>query len=179
MKQAARATRVALVGSVALLAAACTAPAREENAATMAPAAAAQKAAPVVPTNPLKEAWFGEQHLHTAYSLDAYIGGARLTPSDAYRFAKGEEVEVGGQKVRLHKPLDWAAVTDHAEYLGEMYSTMNEGALGHDNELIKQLRGLSTIEEREKWFLEYVVKSNRGTTPQHPPFYAGPECVIR
>jgi len=36
----------------------------------------------------LKEAYFGEQHLHTAYSLDAYIGGARLTPSDAYRFAK-------------------------------------------------------------------------------------------
>ena len=83
-------------------------------------------------SNPLKEAYFGEQHLHTAYSLDAYIGGARLTPSDAYRFAKGDEVEVGGVKVRLHAPLDWAAVTDHAEYLGEMYSTMNESAPGYE-----------------------------------------------
>ena len=47
--------------------------------------------------NPMKEAYFGEQHVHTAYSLDAYIGGARLTPDGAYRFAKGEEVEVGGR----------------------------------------------------------------------------------
>jgi len=51
---------------------------------------------------------------HGLESLDAYIGGARLTPSDAYRFAKGEEVVVGGQKVRLHAPLDWAAVMRHA-----------------------------------------------------------------
>jgi len=123
--------------------------------------------------NPLKDAYFGEQHLHTAYSLDAYIGGARLTPDSAYRFAKGEEVEVSGQKFRLHRPLDWAAVTDHAEYIGEMYSTMTPGAPGYDQDLLKQLRGLQTIEEREKWFLDYVVKSNRGTTPAHPPFYAG------
>jgi hypothetical protein len=175
MDKTSRAVAVALVAAVALLAASCTAPAREEKAAATAPAAAAQNAAPVIPSNPLKEAYFGEQHLHTAYSLDAYIGGARLTPSDAYRFAKGEEVEVGGQKVRLRAPLDWAAVTDHAEYLGEMYSTINEGAPGHDSDLIKQLRGLNTIEERERWFLQYVVKSNRGSTPQHPPFYAGPQ----
>jgi hypothetical protein len=127
--------------------------------------------------NPLKNAYFGEQHLHTAYSLDAYIGGARLTPSDAYRFAKGEEVEVGGIKHRISTPLDWAAVTDHAEYIGEMYSTLNAGAPGHDQEQVQQLRGLTTLEEREKWFLEYVVKSNRGATPRHPPFYAGPETT--
>ena len=178
MKQASRALAVAVVGGVALFAAACTAPAREEKAAATAPAAAVQKAAPVVPSNPLKEAYFGEQHLHTAYSLDAYIGGARLTPSDAYRFAKGEEVEVGGRKVRLHAPLDWAAVTDHAEYLGEMYSTMNEGAPGHDNAQLKELRGLTSIEDREKWFLEYVQKPNRGTTPQHAPFFAGDETTV-
>ena len=40
------------------------------------------------------------------------------------------------------------------------------------------MRGLKTIEEREKWFLEYVVKNNRGETPQHPPFYAGPETAV-
>ena len=160
------------------LATACTAPAREEKPATTAPAAAAQKAAPTIPTNPLKEAYFGEQHLHTAYSLDAYIGGARLTPSDAYRFAKGEEVEVGGQKVRLHAPLDWAAVTDHAEYLGEMYSTMNDGRAGPRQRAAQGTAWPQTIDEREKWFLEYVVKNNRGETPQHPPFYAGPETAI-
>jgi hypothetical protein len=168
---------VALVGGVALLAAACTAPAREERAATTAPAAAAQKVAPAIPTNPLKEAYFGEQHLHTAYSLDAYIGGARLTPSDAYRFAKGEEVEVSGTKVRLHAPLDWAAVTDHSEYIGEMYSTMVDGAPGHGHEQLNQLRGLKTIDEREKWFLEFVVTPSRTGESKHPPFFAGPETT--
>ena len=164
--------------AVALLAAGCTQKVPEEKAATTALAAQEQKAAPVIPANPLKEAYFGEQHLHTAYSLDAYIGGARLTPSDAYRFAKGEEVEVGGVKVRLRAPLDWAAVTDHAEYLGEMYSTINEGAPGHDNDQLKQLRSLSSLDERETWFLEYVQKPNRGTTPQHAPFFAGDGTTV-
>ena len=131
-----------------------------------------------IKSNPLKDAYFGEQHLHTSYSLDAYIGGARLTPSDAYRFAKGQEVEVNGEKIRISEPLDWAAVTDHAEYIGEMYSTMIKGAPGYDQELIQQLRSLKSLEEREKWFLEYVVKSNRGATPQPPPFYAGPETAV-
>ena len=144
---------IALACAVALFATACTKPPGESKA-TPAPAAAPPQAAPAIPTNALKEAYFGEQHLHTAYSLDAYIGGARLTPSDAYRFAKGQEVEVGGVKVRLRAPLDWAAVTDHAEYLGEMYSTMVDGAPGHDNAQLKELRALSTIEDREQWFLE-------------------------
>lgn len=146
-------------------------------AACLALMPSAQSHAEEVRSNPLKEAYFGEQHLHTAYSLDAYIGGARLTPSDAYRFAKGQEVEVNGEKIRISEPLDWAAVTDHAEYIGEMYSTMTEGAPGHNQEQIQQLRNLKSLEEREKWFLEYVVKSNRGATPQHPPFYAGSETI--
>jgi hypothetical protein len=163
---------------VALLSAACSDNGGDGRKPAEAPAAASAALAstPVpaqVPTNPLKEAYFGEQHLHTAYSLDAYIGGARLMPSDAYRFAKGEEVEVSGVKFKLARPLDWAAVTDHAEYIGEMYSTMVPGAPGHDQAQLKELRGLTSIEEREKWFLEYVVKNNRGETPQHPPFFAG------
>jgi len=140
-------------------------------------AAALAAAEAAVPENPLKEAYFGEQHVHTAYSLDAYIGGARLTPSDAYRFAKGAQVTIGGQTFSIGRPLDFAAVTDHAEYLGEMYTTMVEGAPGHDQAMVTELRGLQTIEERENWFLEYVVKSNRGTTPQHPPFFAGSQTT--
>ena len=113
--------------------------------------------------------------MHTAYSLDAYIGGARLTPDGAYRFAKGEEVDVGGQKLRLRRPLDWAAVTDHAEYIGEMYSTLTPGAPGHDQELLQQLRGLESAEEREKWFMQIVIGRRNVAKPQHPPFYAGVE----
>ena len=88
------------VGAAFLFTGGCGAKVEATSEATRVPSTA--KSAANVPTNPLKEAYFGEQHLHTAYSLDAYIGGARLMPSDSYRFAKGEEVEVGGVKVKLH-----------------------------------------------------------------------------
>ncbi len=83
-----------------------------------------------VAANPLKEAYFGETHVHTSYSLDAYIGGARLTPDDAYRFAKGETITVNGQQHNIIKPLDFAAVTDHAEFLAEMFAAQVAGAPG-------------------------------------------------
>ena len=131
-----------------------------------------------VPENPLKNAYFGETHVHTSYSLDAYIGGARLTPDDAYRFAKGEEVIIHGDKHSIGRPLDFAAVTDHAEYLGEMYSTQVAGALGYDNPQLVELRGLTKFEEQEAWFLKYVISVNRGDAkPAHPPFYAGAETT--
>ena len=134
-------------------------------------------AADEVTENPLRNVYYGETHMHTAYSLDAFIGGTRQTPGDAYRAAKGETVIVNGQPHKIRRPLDFAAVTDHAEYLGEMYSTLNKGAPGYDQDLIKQLRGLSDLDEREAWFFKYVISNNRGTTPQHPTFFAGEETV--
>jgi hypothetical protein len=160
----------------ALLAAACGGPS-EPPTSGPATAADTEAGARQGRPNPLRDAYFGETHMHTAYSLDAYIGGTRLTPADAYRFAKGEPVTVDGQPHARHRPLDFVAVSDHAEYIGEMYSTMVEGAPGHDQELLEQLRNLKTLEEKQQWFLKYVVENNRGTTPQHPPFFAGPETV--
>ena len=125
----------------------------------------------------MKNAYFGETHVHTSYSLDAYIGGNRITPSDAYRYAKGEPVVVDGTAISRKRPLDFTAVSDHAEYIGEMYSTMVEGAPGHDQDLLKQLRGLSTLEEKQEWFQKYVISVNRGTNPTHPPFFMGPDTT--
>ncbi len=148
--------------------------------AAKAPAAAPPTAsapaatAAAIPSNPLKEAYFGEQHIHTAYSLDAFIGGTRLTPFEAYDFAKGVEVEVNGVKHKLSRPLDWVAVTDHAEYIGEMYSTLTAGAAGHDSARVKELRGLTDLKERQQWFMKYVAGNNRGDNPKHPEFYQGP-----
>ncbi len=63
--------------------------------------------------------YFGDTHLHTAYSTDAGMIGAVLTPEDAYRFARGEEVKSNhGQPVKLQRPLDFLVVSDHAENLG-------------------------------------------------------------
>ena len=123
--------------------------------------------------NEQRNAYFGETHMHTSFSLDAYLGGTRLRPDDAYRYAKGEAVTLEEKSITRKRPLDFAAVTDHAEYLGEMYSTMYEGAPGHNQKQLQELRSMTSLEEREKWFLKYVVKSNRGATPQHPPFFAG------
>ncbi|MES2153388.1 MAG: DUF3604 domain-containing protein [Pseudomonadota bacterium] len=68
--------------------------------------------------NPLKNAYFGETHLHTSLSLDAGVMGTEHTPRMAFRFAKGEEVALGTMRQRLVAPLDFAAVTDHAEGMG-------------------------------------------------------------
>ncbi len=123
--------------------------------------------------NPEKNLYFGETHMHTAYSLDAFLGGTRQTPGDAYRFARGETVVVNGQPHRMRRPLDFAAVTDHAEYLGEMYAALHPGTPGHDNPQIQQLISLTDFTERRNWFIEYVVKAGRGARREHTPFYPG------
>jgi hypothetical protein len=125
----------------------------------------------IVERNPMKNAYFGETHVHTAYSLDAYIGGARLRPEDAYRFAMGEEVISHDIKMRINSPLDFCAVTDHAEYLGEMYSMMTPGAPGNDNEATIAIWNANTYEEAMALFIKYVAGNNRGANPTHPEFY--------
>jgi hypothetical protein len=62
---------------------------------------------------------FGDLHVHTTYSFDAYAFGTVATPADAYRYAKGEAIRhPGGFDVKLRQPLDFYAVTDHAMFLG-------------------------------------------------------------
>ena len=65
------------------------------------------------------ELLWGDSHLHTGISFDAGTAGCMLMPDDAYRFAKGEEVQSSyGIPVRLSRPLDWLAVTDHTDNMG-------------------------------------------------------------
>jgi len=69
---------------------------------------------------PDKDAYFGETHVHTSWSFDAYIFGNRLTgPADAYKYAKGETIKHPlGYDIKITTPLDWMGVTDHSEYVG-------------------------------------------------------------
>ncbi|WP_186755645.1 DUF3604 domain-containing protein [Echinicola salinicaeni] len=126
--------------------------------------------------NPLKEAYFGEQHLHTAASMDAFIAGTRLTPDDAYRFAQGEEVIVNGKPHRINRPLDWAAVTDHAEFLGEAYTLMNEGTPGYDSEAAKAMRNAPDLKTALTVYKKYVLDALAGGDA-HPDFWQGYEAV--
>ncbi|HVY04734.1 MAG TPA: DUF3604 domain-containing protein [Burkholderiales bacterium] len=67
------------------------------------------------PARPL----FGDTHLHTSFSMDAGAFGARIGPRDAYRFARGEEVQASsGQPARLGRPLDFLVVADHSDNMG-------------------------------------------------------------
>jgi len=71
-----------------------------------------------------RQVYFGDLHLHTSYSLDAAAAKTETTPDDAYRFAKGEAVSYLGRMHRRQAPLDFLAVTDHAEYLGNVARAM-------------------------------------------------------
>lgn len=74
-----------------------------------------------------RNAYFGDLHIHTGFSYDALPLGINTTPADAYRFARGEPLAVppyndSGEAqatMQLRTPLDFAAVTDHAEFFGE------------------------------------------------------------
>jgi len=63
--------------------------------------------------------FWGDTHLHTSFSMDAGAFGARLAPVDAYRFARGEEIESSaGGPTRLARPLDFLVVADHSDNMG-------------------------------------------------------------
>jgi hypothetical protein len=70
--------------------------------------------------NPERNAYFGQTHVHTSWSFDAYVFGNTLTgPEDAYKYALGQPIKhPAGYMVKLKRPLDFEAVTDHAEYVG-------------------------------------------------------------
>jgi len=88
--------------------------------------AVAAAASPVsdtkVSTNPLRDVYFGNLHVHTGWSFDAFINGAFTDPDDAYRWAKGELIANPGEgaPLQIEVPLDWYIVSDHAEYLGAL-----------------------------------------------------------
>ena len=70
-------------------------------------------------SNANRNAYFGDLHVHTNYSFDAFAFGTVASPYDAYRFAKGESIKhPAGFDVQLRAPLDFYAVTDHAMFLG-------------------------------------------------------------
>lgn len=92
--------------------------------------------------DPLRSVYWGELHVHTALSSDAWLSRVTTTPDQAYRFAKGEPIRIPPldadgnptQTVRLDRPLDFAAVTDHAESMGLAALCTNESSAAHASE---------------------------------------------
>ena len=70
---------------------------------------------------PTRVLW-GDQHVHTGWSVDAGAFGATLGPEEALRFARGEEIMSSlGEPAKLSRPLDWVAVTDHSDAAGVIF----------------------------------------------------------
>src|SRR3954447_22776219 len=62
---------------------------------------------------------WGDEHVHTGWSVDAGLLGATLSPEDTVRFVRGEEVKSStGRPTKLHRAFDWVAVTDHSDGMG-------------------------------------------------------------
>ena len=77
-----------------------------------------------------RNAYFGQTHVHTSWSFDAYVFGNTITgPEEAYKYALGQPVKhPGGYMVQLKRPLDFQAVTDHAEYVGTVRLANDPGS---------------------------------------------------
>ena len=128
------------------------------------PSAPAQQAdlvprEPCAHYDPLRQAFFGDLHTHTAFSLDALGRGGFQTPDDAYRFARGEAIGLSPlddegrptRTARLARRLDFAAVTDHSEWLGEVAVCTDPSSPVYDEPVCRGLRPGGTDEERAAW----------------------------
>ncbi|NKB96980.1 MAG: DUF3604 domain-containing protein [Pseudomonadales bacterium] len=107
--------------------------------------AAVAEMAPAIESNPNKNAYFGDTHIHTVLSFDAYLMGTRRTPDEAYEFAKGGAIEhASGFMMQMKKPVDFLAVSDHAFYLGMMRELNTEGSAYSDHSLSEKVRGATS-----------------------------------
>ena len=102
---------------------------------------------PCAHRDPLRKPFFGDLHVHTGFSMDANAQGTETSPDDAYRFARGEEIAVFSgepgveRTAQLERPLDFTAVTDHAEWLGEVHLCRTPGSEVYDTRSCQIFRG--------------------------------------
>ncbi len=124
--------------SMKLLAATGLLLALPHGAAAELPFERTEERAPCADHRENRQLLFGDLHVHTSYSFDSYLSSQRRDPWDAYRYARGEAIILpdasGEQRIeaRIGRPLDFTAVTDHAEFYGQVnVCTVDPGKLGY------------------------------------------------
>lgn len=90
----------------------------------------------------LRQPYFGDTHVHTALSFDAVNGGITTEPRESYDFANGAPIglppyvgDVPSRTVQLRRPLDFTAISDHAELFGEVDICLTPGLPGYDDQV--------------------------------------------
>lgn len=103
-----------------------------------------------------RRVFFGELHLHTTESFDAWIWGTKVTPDQAYKFGRGETVAVPPAQVAKEEgrkvskpvaakrawPLDFMAVTDHSEFMGALAQLDNSKTVFAHSKTGKDIAGM-------------------------------------
>jgi len=127
--------------------------------------------------NPLKNVYFGEQHLHTRNSPDAFAIGTRGTWEDAYNWALGKEVKLSttGETIKKQTPYDFVAITDHAEYFGVMPRLIDLKDPLSKSDFAKKLQNPKADMNDPTSAVSIILESILTSTPM--PEYVKPEML--
>jgi hypothetical protein len=125
---------------------------------------------PTAEYNPLRSAYFGDLHVHTRFSMDAFVFSTRATPDDAYRYAKGGTIDhPSGHTIRLMGgPLDFQAVTDHAAFLGILPAMADPSTEISKHPVARRIFGDTTPTERRAGMRDLMVEVASGGAPPDP-----------
>ncbi len=152
------------LGAVAVAAAAALASQTGAPLRAATPANAATVTPDIRPQRPL----WGDTHLHTNNSFDAFGAGNRLGPDDALRFARGEEVVTpDGQKAKLGRPLDFLVIADHSDAIGVTADLYNTPAENLADPTLRRWRAMMHAgpESSYKMTREVISAAQNGTLP--------------
>jgi hypothetical protein len=115
--------------------------------------------------NPERDAYFGETHLHTSWSVDAWVMGNRLTgPDDAFKYAQGQPIKHPmGYEIKIETPMDFMGVTDHSEYVDITRQANTPGsAVSKLPEAQPMIMKDPNSKEEQNRVFSYLLKLNSG-----------------